>query len=121
MSRMLGVSLAVFTALGGLSAAARAGDMIRQDVSVSYGDLDIQSESGARALLARIDHAAKMACGVAPQFNYNYSIAPLLAQKVFAECHNDAVGRAVASLNSPILREIYARNGEQYTLRVAGR
>lgn len=118
MSRLLALSFAAFAALSSV-AHAQPG-MIRQDVQVTYGDLNISTEAGAHALLARIDSAAASACGSSPTFYSVYSTAPSLAMKVFAQCHNDAMARAVQSVNSPMLTQVYARNGEEYR-RFAGR
>jgi len=121
MSRTIAASFAVFAALGSLTAAARADDMIRQEIAVPYGDLNLTTETGARTLLARIDHAARAACGGSPLFYSTYTIAPTLADRAFAQCHNDAVTRAVSAVNAPLLKQIYTSNGQQYLLRVAGR
>ncbi|HUO97849.1 MAG TPA: UrcA family protein [Rhizomicrobium sp.] len=118
MSRVLAVSFAVIVALAGAAHAENADGMIRHDVAGRYGDLDIASESGARMLLARIDHAAAQACGGSPYFYSIYSTAPALAKEVFVKCHDEAVGRAVASLNSPVVTQVYASNGLP---RIAGR
>jgi UrcA family protein len=120
MSRILGVSFAVFAALGSLAQAGSL-DTIRQEVKLQYWSSELASETGARALLARIDHAAREACGGAPFFYSTYTIAPLAAQRDFAQCHNDAVARTVTALNAPVLTQVYASNGQQYLLRVAGR
>jgi UrcA family protein len=114
---MLGVSIAAFVTLGSMAQAAEV--MIRQDVEVRYSSNELVSEAGARGLLARIDHAAMEACGGPPYFNSLYSTAPLLVKKNFAECHDAAVNRAVATLNSPMLTQVFASNG--YLYRVAGR
>ena len=120
MSRVLGVSIATFITLGSLAQAGPLDAMIRQDVEVRYYTSELATEAGARGLLARIEHAAVEACGGPPYFHSLYTVAPQLVKANFAECHDAAVNRAVASLNSPVLTQVYTSNGELHR-RVAGR
>ncbi len=120
MLRILGISLAAITVLGCAANAGPAYDMIRKDVAVQYGDLNLSTEAGARAMLVRIDQAARNACGDSPYFYGTYSIAPALARKDFATCQVNAVSTAVKSLNAPLVMRIYAQNGDD-ALRIAGR
>lgn len=76
---------------------------------VTYADLDLSTERGARALLQRIDIAAKAACG-------EETHSPLLPRENanVRACVNDAVETAVAKLNSPMiaaLRNTYTQSG----------
>jgi UrcA family protein len=66
-------------------------------VSVRYGDLNIGSPAGARSLLRRIEAAANMACGGAPD------IRELDQWASFEACRGSAVARAVAAVDSPTL------------------
>lgn len=120
MLRVLGISLAAMTVLGSVANAGPEFDMVRRDVAVRYGDLNLSTEAGARAMLVRIDQAARNACGGSPFFYGTYSIAPGLARKDFATCQTNAVSNAVKSLNAPLVARIYAQNGDE-ALRIAGR
>lgn len=112
MTRIHKLALAAAVALGTASAAAHAGDYIRQQVSVSYSDLDVSTATGATALLARIDMAAVKACGGKPFFQPLYSSIPDAVTREYLTCHARAVSDAVASVGSPVLTRIYAQNGE---------
>jgi UrcA family protein len=118
MFRLIGMSLALTTVL--LTAAQADPFLVRKDVRVSYRHSEISTEAGARAVLARINAAARKACGGSPTFYGTYSMAPGLARKDFAKCQASAVGNAVAALNAPMLVAVYSRD-EDAALRLAGR
>ena len=120
MLRVLGISLAVMTVLGSVAHAGPEYGVIRKDVAVRFGDLNLSTEAGARSMLIRIDQAARKACGGAPFFYGTYDIAPGLARKDFAACQANAVSTAIRSLNAPLVMRIYAQNGDE-SLRIAGR
>jgi UrcA family protein len=65
---------------------------------VSYGDLDVGTEAGARVLLARITVAAKSACG-------ELTHSPLLPREgaYHRECVAEAVDATVKQVDSPVL------------------
>lgn len=119
MFRTLGLT---FAAVVALSAAANAGstDIIRQDVPVSYADLDLNTADGASTLLTRINDAAVQACGGMPYFQSMYSVAPDAVTYEFTKCHTKAVSEAVDTVSSPMLTRIYAQNGDA-ALQFAGR
>lgn len=62
---------------------------------VSFGDLDVNSRSGARALLSRLDRAAGKMCG--------YSLLSDLRKEAHTKCVHETVDRAVAAIDSPVL------------------
>ncbi len=119
MLRALGFSLMAAAALAGIASAGSSGEMIRKDVPVSYRDLDLNSESGARVMLVRITIAAKEACGGSPYFYSYYSSAPMLAQHEFAKCQAEAIQHAVTSLRAPAIAKLYAMNGSAQAPRLA--
>lgn len=118
MLRTLSISIAASALL--LTAAQAGTDLVRRDVAVSFRQADLSSEAGARAVLAKIDFAAREACGGSPIFYGTYNVAPGLARKDFATCQANAVSAAVKSLNAPLVMRIYAQNGDE-SLRIAGR
>lgn len=115
MLKIVGTALTAAALLVG--AAHAQGEMIRKDVQVSYRDLDLSTDTGARALLVRIETAASQACGSTPYFYNSYSVAPELASKEFATCRANAITSAVNSLHAPLVQKLFASN-ETY-MRVA--
>ena len=123
MSRKFGTTLAALAAFGALASSASAGDnVIRRDVQVSYSTSSITTEDGAKALLARIDLAARNACGGSPFFHPMYNIMPDAVTREFDKCYHDAVDKAVAEVNSPLLGRVYAEEkGDMPFKRIANR
>lgn len=107
MLKLFSISIALLASVA-LSAPAFASDGGALTVSapprsvydnsqvVNYGDLDLSSEAGAKTLLARIERAAKHACVDYPRSSMDRSTN-------FDACVKNAVGRAVASLNNPVV------------------
>lgn len=106
MLKFVGTALTAAALIAGI---AQAGDdlMIRKDVAVTYSDLDVSTEAGARALLSRIEKAAAEACGKSPFYYSSYSIAPSLASKQFDECRTNAINSAVKSVKAPKVQQIF--------------
>ena len=79
-----------------------AGREVRQQ-RVSYADLNLRTEAGARTLLARIQGAAKRVCSPQP--------APpdLTDQADYKTCLRDANGDAVADLGDARVSALYAQ------------
>jgi UrcA family protein len=108
MLKFVGTAL---TAAALIVGAAQAEDLIRKDVEVSYSDLNLSTDAGARQLLVRINAAAASACGGSPAFYSTYSVAPTLAYKQFDTCRSNAVNAAVSSIKAPLVHQIFASNG----------
>lgn len=101
------------------SASAQTTSSVRDTVSerVSYRDLNITQEAGARALVSRIRQAAKHVCGP-------YEVDDMLdGGRSYSSCVNDAVKGAVDRLNSPLVASIANpdHNKSRTTLAAAGR
>ena len=77
-------------------------------VTVPLNDLDLTTEAGVTAALARLDQAAYRACGGNPIFHRSYEIMPRETVKVYRECRDDAVARAVAEIAMPALSQARA-------------
>lgn len=79
-------------------AHADAPPQVTETAQVTYSDLDLSTEQGARALLKRIDIAAKAACG-------EETHSPLLPRESanIRACVNDAVDTTIAKLDSPMI------------------
>jgi len=102
MSRSLVLAAATCAALA-LSALAPASAHAAAPAAqrVSYADLNLDSERGARLLLRRIRAAAETVChaGSAP--------LSLRAWQAARACARQATGRAVAQVNDPTLTALY--------------
>lgn len=95
--------------IGGLAlpAAASAAAPSQIDVakvSVSFADLNIQNEAGARVLYARLKQASEKVCSVEP-----YREAGSLSKTAEAEaCYSDALDKAVSRIDSDALKKIHS-------------
>jgi UrcA family protein len=95
------VEIAAFATLAtaGLASSAAAqttGDPWEvRSQRVSYRDLNINDEAGARILLARVRHAAGNVCGP------DEFVGLTDGRRQFARCVEEATTRAVAALNNP--------------------
>jgi UrcA family protein len=76
-------------------------------MKVSYGDLNLETEAGAQALLQRIKHAARLVCddAVSPedQLHINH----------WWRCYDTAVSNAVDQVHSAKLTARYAQSGHR--------
>lgn len=95
--------LAVILAAGSLTLApmAMAEPVSAQPTAtaVSYSDLDLSTEAGARTVLQRINAAARTACGSEPVHS------PLFPRAVtqFQTCVSQAVETAVDGIDAPVV------------------
>lgn len=64
---------------------------------VSYAELDINKPRGLQVLYSRIQHAAKVVCGV------EHSPKQLSRHRQATACYNDAIDDAVRQINRPTL------------------
>lgn len=104
MFRRIGLAILIAaTPLGAHSFAQSTGASNGKQVVVDYSDLDISSPAGAQALIDRMRNAASQACGQSPDrrsFMYPY-------YRTFVA---NALDRGVASVNSPMVAELYRGN-----------
>ena len=84
-------------------------------VPVSYADLDLDKESDARVLLARLQGAAYKACGGTPQSHPSFELMPRKTRQVFEDCRKNAIHRAVDAIKSPTLSRVLAEGRDQAT------
>lgn len=105
-------ALALSVGLIGTGAAEAGGSVHKKNqVVVSYADLNISSKAGAEILLFRLRVAASKSCGGVPQ------MGDLHAGIAYDACFKQALDNAVARVGSPMVAEIY---GEPMRL-IAGR
>jgi UrcA family protein len=93
---------AAFLLLAGQSAPGSAEPVEPAAVTVSYGDLDLSVPAGAERLYKRIDQTAKQVCG-SPTLANSAIVAP-----GYKACVVEAVDRAVATVDSPLLSAYHA-------------
>src|SRR5258708_4698014 len=85
-------AISLFAGVSTASAATPSGDTV--SVTISYGDLDLSTNAGARIVLARITHAAGEICGSQPDTR-------LLDQtRAYSGCMTSVTNRAVAKLGN---------------------
>ena len=107
-----------FALLGSLSAgafAAHAADVEQVSAKVRLGDLDLNSNDGAQAAMARIQRTARDLCGPSPDIREFDSV------RQFKQCVNQAVDQAVASLDMPMVTAASAHNERPIRLAVKSR
>ena len=107
--RMLLVSIAA-----GLPFLAQAGEPARAQLTVStivvsYADLDLSEQAGARTLYARLKRASAKACGHRPP------PIELKASRAYQGCYESALTKAVKRVDSQQLYALHAEHGRQTT------
>ena len=102
------LSLAVVGALFAAEVVAKEYD-VKVGIGVSAKGIDLKQPAGAQELYARIEHAAVVACSYGNRVDLQAVTNPVA-------CHEQAVGDAVRSVNSPLLTQVYL---ETHTSRQA--
>ena len=87
--------------------------LIHTQQAVKYNDLDINRADGAATLYGRIKSAAHNVCG-------NTDSRDLHDWMAYHACVSDALGRAVAELNAPLVTALYYDNEPTITVASAG-
>jgi UrcA family protein len=103
-------ALALYTMSPSGLAAAAPDDRVRQEI-VRFGDLDLTRPADAQELYRRIRHAARTVCEPIGQGG-----SPLALSD--RSCVVQAIARAVAEVNSPLLTERYAGQARRQILPV---
>ncbi len=83
-------------------AVAQSGFDAPRQVVVQFSDLDVSREPGARILLARLEGAARKACG-----NGTFDGRDLGAYTRYRVCLADTMKRAVAEVDRPLVSELF--------------
>jgi UrcA family protein len=93
-------------------------DVVRPvSATVSYADLDLSTEAGARTMLQRIRFTAREMCGSEPVHSPLTPRAPTQ----FRNCVIDAVDSAVAGLGAPLVASLNNTEAEQALTVLASR
>ncbi len=103
INRVIFAALLV-VALPSLSMAASPSQFEKVKIQVSYSDLNIHSEAGARVLYSRVERAAEKACSVAPLRELG-SARRVARSK---ECFDHLVEKVVRKIDSDALQKIHA-------------
>lgn len=90
-------------------------------VTVSYSDLDLSARGDVRVMLTRLERAAYKACGGDPRLHPDYDLMWQHVDKVYQDCRNDAVSRAVVAVDAPLLTEVFKGEATQRVARAAAR
>jgi len=92
--------LAMCTAIGAVG-NARAAGADASTLTVRYSDLNLSTEQGARVLYGRILAAAYRVCAAD-------NMLDLDAMATARVCREEAITKAVRSVNSPLLASVHA-------------
>ena len=88
-------------------------------VAVSYGDLDLGNATDAHLMLDRLQDAAYKACGGDPRWSPSYTLHWNWLATEFQQCRHDAVSRAVATVDAPLLSQVFRGDKDQRLVREA--
>jgi UrcA family protein len=98
----LTAALTLLMAAGGFLQTAQADEADVFVKKVNYSDLNLESEKGARILLARLRLASGEVCGV-------FASPELSMRQRWQECVDKAMAGAVTKINSTAVTTLYAR------------
>ena len=72
-----------------------------ESVTVSYAELDLSKPAGAEVLYERLQQAAAKVCG----FYRSPNLVPVPNKMDKQACYADALSRAVAQIDAPLVKE----------------
>ena len=107
------VAFSIAALLGGCAAPQNVSARPGQSVTVNYGDLNLSGHTDAAILLARVKTASRVVCGGDP------TIRDLATWSAYKQCFNEAAGNAVASVNRPLVSELYGKPSDGAVVRNA--
>ena len=87
-----------------ISLAAAPSQIDDTSVNVSYADLNIEAEAGAKVLYARLKRASEQVCSV----ESHLVLGSLTAVHKAKVCYKDALAAAVAEIDSDTLTNIHS-------------
>ena len=100
IASILAASIFVFTG-GVLDSTARAAETPQYDRTiVSYGDLNLDSQQGAKALYARLRNGAEEVCS-------SFEGRDVFFKRLWQTCFDQAVAAAVVQVNNPGLTTLH--------------
>lgn len=98
MARHLIAVSAACALLFAAQAAVAQDHIVTRSVDVSLADLNLGTTAGQAALSARIDSAARQACGGSRAFDSYYRDAPSYVARFFTTCRKAAAAKAYSDL-----------------------
>lgn len=103
LNGVFATALVVVLSVPAIASAANESELAGKSVKVSYEDLNVQKEAGAKVLYRRLQQASKDVCGVRTLQNAG-SVRALAEMQT---CYNDSLTSAVAKVDSPALVRIH--------------
>lgn len=111
-SVFLNASFAFFIGVSSLAHADGLGRThMAPQIVVSYSDLDLSREAGARVMLGRLESAASAVCGGWPDLHRLENLA------IYRACTRKAMDGAVTELGSPRVSALYGQPAERLASR----
>jgi UrcA family protein len=96
--------LVIGVAVPAIGLAATPSQLDDVSIRVSYADLNIQSEAGAKVLYSRLKRASEQACGIQSHVINGSLVATLRARN----CFRDTLEASVEKIDSEALTEIHS-------------
>jgi len=101
MNRVLAGFASGLSLLLGTTALAQSPSEKPLTVVVHFSDLDLTHEEGAKALLGRLQHAARAVCSPAADAK------DLKRISLYESCLKESMDRAVADVRAPLVSALY--------------
>jgi UrcA family protein len=108
ISSVIAATFVAFGFIAGAGAAQAAAPPQPMTKTVTYGDLNLDTESGARALYTRLRDAAKDVCSP-------YESKELSRKRVWTVCVSSALASAAGQVNKPMVTALIAPSVNGFT------
>ena len=102
----------IFVTFVVLAGAAASGRVVAQPYGqvltkkVTYGDLNLETEAGAKVLYARLRHAAQDVCSL-------YQSEELARKIVWRTCVENSLSDAVGRINKPLVTALHNKSASR--------
>lgn len=105
LNRLLSAAAAITLTMVALAAVqpAQASETTFSTIAVTYADLDLGTEAGARTLYRRLKMAASHVCG-------SVDHRDLSRDRIWQQCHDQALDDAVAHVGAPTLLALHHKS-----------
>jgi UrcA family protein len=110
-SVIVNASFALLMSAAAINGAAAGTFTAMPRIAVSYADLNLKSEAGARVMLGRLQAAAASVCGGAAVSSHLDDVT------AFRACTRQALDRAVSDLRSPRVSALYGMRADRVASR----
>jgi UrcA family protein len=105
---LIAAGLVAFTCIAGIGSAQAAQPSQALTKTVTYGDLNLDTESGAKVLFIRLRDAAKDVCSP-------YESKELARKRVWTVCVSSALASAAEQINKPMVTALIAPSINGFT------